>query len=718
MCVLPAWAGALFVGASAGAAVVYVDDSAPPGGDGTSWTSAYPTLVPALAAAQAGDEVRVAKGTYLPTTTTNRAATFSLAPGVTLLGGYRGAFEGDGDPNARDPATYPTTLSGAIGSSAATDNSYCVLTLPAGAAPRLVDGLTVEAGYAAPAAATTKSGAGVRVEGGTATLSHLIVRQNVAYESGAGIWSQYATVTVKDSTLSANSVVSGQGISGGAIDVNGGSLVVQGCVFNENANRTGGHIGAHGATSSLAGSLFLSGNAAGTTTQGGGALLLESSDTTIVGCTFNGNQCTTTISGGGAIDAINGSLLVDGCSFGSNRAQYGGAVRSRALAGHVIRESTFSANLAAKGGFALQCLGAVQVDGCTFVENTLLGAAVLTGGTIGVFDPDVQVGLADSTLACSRSTFLKNVATGRRGGACYADRPVQFTACRFLGNSASTGGAVHFQLVPSSGFQTCLFSGNTAGSGGAVYGSGAGFLMSNCTLSGNKATAIGGGVLLTGQAAPVRIDNSVLWGNLQAGSASFQGQLRDDQAGSPILSATIVQELPAAYPGFGNLGANPLFADPDGADGVLGNLDDDLHLLSGSPAIDSGITAAIGGDAADLDGDGVSGEYLPQDLDGLPRVADDPGVRDAGCGDGTAVDRGAFEREGVPDTPLRGDANGDGRVDGADLSAVLAAWGYAAPCEALDFDRSGTVNVADLMTFLGTLWGLESESQDKDGGVQ
>ena len=48
----------------ANAQTIYVDDGAPLGGDGTSWGTAFTYLQDALAAAAAGDEIRVAQGVY------------------------------------------------------------------------------------------------------------------------------------------------------------------------------------------------------------------------------------------------------------------------------------------------------------------------------------------------------------------------------------------------------------------------------------------------------------------------------------------------------------------------------------------------------------------------------------------------------------------------------------------------------------------------------
>ncbi len=50
------------------------------------------------------------------------------------------------------------------------------------------------------------------------------------------------------------------------------------------------------------------------------------------------------------------------------------------------------------------------------------------------------------------------------------------------------------------------------------------------------------------------------------------------------------------------------------------------------------------------------------------------------------------------------DFNGDGRVDGFDLSTLLAAWGAAQPCQGTDLDGDGMVNGGDLAVLLAR-WG-------------
>ena len=71
------------------AKVVYVDDNASTGGDGTSWASAHKYLQDALAGVAAGDEIWVAEGTYKPDqgagkTGGDRLTTFNLVNGVGM----------------------------------------------------------------------------------------------------------------------------------------------------------------------------------------------------------------------------------------------------------------------------------------------------------------------------------------------------------------------------------------------------------------------------------------------------------------------------------------------------------------------------------------------------------------------------------------------------------------------------------------------------------
>ena len=85
-------------------AMLFVDDDAAAGGDGTSWGTAYQFLQDALSAAGSDPsitEIRVAQGTHKPDRdemnpdgTGDREATFQLRNGVLMIGGYAGVGAG------------------------------------------------------------------------------------------------------------------------------------------------------------------------------------------------------------------------------------------------------------------------------------------------------------------------------------------------------------------------------------------------------------------------------------------------------------------------------------------------------------------------------------------------------------------------------------------------------------------------------------------------
>jgi len=158
---------------------IYVDASAPgPTHDGSSWVNAYTDLRAALIASNTYNEVHVAHGTYLPTTGTDRTLSFPLKSWVNVYGGYAGY--GAANPNARDPSTYPTILSGDIGVPGnSADNSYHVV--DGTGAGDTIDGFTITAGHA-DGTSTNSQGAALI---GFPDASHCSFTNNFAINGGA-----------------------------------------------------------------------------------------------------------------------------------------------------------------------------------------------------------------------------------------------------------------------------------------------------------------------------------------------------------------------------------------------------------------------------------------------------------------------------------------------------------------------------------------------------
>jgi predicted outer membrane repeat protein len=175
----------------------YVKHDATGTSNGTSWANAFIRLQQALAVAQDGDEIWVAKGMYKPTTTNDRFVYYDLPSGVKVYGGFVGT---EISLEQRDWAANPTILSGDIGAPGdSTDNSFNILYSYSPNEKTLLDGLIFEEGNAnntdpaTDAHRPTRSGGGIYLDGenfGYAQLSvsNCIFRRNRATHQGGGIY--------------------------------------------------------------------------------------------------------------------------------------------------------------------------------------------------------------------------------------------------------------------------------------------------------------------------------------------------------------------------------------------------------------------------------------------------------------------------------------------------------------------------------------------------
>ena len=202
--------------------------------------------------------------------------------------------------------------------------------------------------------------------------------------------------------------------------------------------------------------------------------------------------------------------------------------------------------------------------------------------------------------------------------------------------------------------------------------------------------------------------NNILWNNRHFESGEPQNLLLhgrwwpeycqdDGDQGAADLAYNIIE---GGWDGTGNLDLDPLLVDP--ANGVF-------SPSLASPALDAGFAGLFeipGVDAETLR------TALGRDLLGTPRV-DLPCIEDRGAGTVTFADIGPYEVE-LPgpcslESPfLRGDSNGDGRLNLSDAVRILlglfAGEGATSCPDAEDVDDNGRVDLTDAVRLLAYLF--------------
>ncbi|MCG3122286.1 MAG: hypothetical protein GIKADHBN_00667 [Phycisphaerales bacterium] len=236
---------------------------------GTSWSNAYDNLQPILTqTALIGGgycEIWTRQGFYYPTTGTSRDASFVIPSGLHLYGGFSGSETSLSQRTT--PWFFITAMSGAIGGSSTSDNSYHVVRANGVSSGTLVDGFTISGGRA--------SGPGDDGKGGAV----LAEDSNIDFNNCKFI-SNYASV------------------SGGAV-YSSGFPSFNNCLFyNNDCNGPGGAVYHHTAGNPY----FYRVNFAGNSALGdGGAAKILFADATFFNCLFTGN--TASAGNGGAISA-------------------------------------------------------------------------------------------------------------------------------------------------------------------------------------------------------------------------------------------------------------------------------------------------------------------------------------------------------------------------------------------------------------------------------
>jgi len=437
---------ALTTASAAARTTWYVDDDNCPGPGSGTIEDPFCSIQEAIDAAQDGDTVLVAPGTYYEEVNFNGKAIALRTSGGPELTTIDGAdtndsvvvcMSGEGPDTVLDGFTVTGGGPGGAGivcCSASPTISNCIVT-----------GNTrggIDSGYTFDASPTVtnctisgNSGGGIvhaGLYGGTLTVTDCAVTSN----AGGGILLDGGSATISACTISDNSGGVGAGISSWDC-----AVTISGCTISGNtADGEGGGVCCAGDSSAVTIiDTIISGNSA----NHGGALYCHDGECVLTNCIISENSAGPASWGGGAVLCEGGYLTVSKCSFQRNVAygahspgyDRGGAVFCAGAAGS-IANCTFSENSAAVGGAVYFYYSAVSLINCKLSGNT----AAVDGGGLACYGSDAAI---------TNCTISANLAANEGGAvACYAASPT-ITNCTITANEANNGGAVY-----------CLFSGN------------------------------------------------------------------------------------------------------------------------------------------------------------------------------------------------------------------------------------------------------------------
>lgn len=434
---------------------IYVDQRARAGGQhGENWADAYLDLQEALKIAIPGDQIWVARGTYLPGA--QRTDSFVLRPEVDLYGGFVGSETALAQ---RDWQANATVLSGDIGiPGTANDNVFHVLTAHALTRPLTIDGFTITSGTAEQ---LEDQGGGLLAQNAQLTLRNLHFRDNLAKLGGA-IVSDASSLTIEHVMFSANTAALG----GGMFIYNASVVTITQALFAQNHAIVGGNAYPDGI--------------------GGGGLMAMESDLRLAHVTFRGNETSNEggngFAAGGGMSVQRGHVTLRAVDFSDNRSEIGGGMFNSADDAR-LAQITFTGNHASWWGGGLQQAGQrLQLQHATFEQNTASGGGGLflsgsgsmlvntvfryntayVGGAVMLYGGDPII--ANALIAQNR--------VSAHGGGMYNTSTAfpTLVGVTISGNIADArGGAIYNEINSYSSVRNSILWGNAAAEGAEIY---------------------------------------------------------------------------------------------------------------------------------------------------------------------------------------------------------------------------------------------------------
>lgn len=536
-----------WISAAIGQKTIHVRADATGANDGSSWQNAYTSLATALDAAQPGDQVWVAAGTYKPLAA---AQSLLVKAGVALYGGFAGT---ETTLSARNPGANTTVLSGDLSgddipgvfSQNRADNALHVVEVTAVSDPNaraIVDGFTISGGQ-------TQTGSNApdlaRRGGGLLARAKVTVRQCLFIDNNADTGGALAAVEAFASDIIVENCVFEKNntslLSSGIYfrDLTNGATVRR-CIFRDNKTIRG-VLYAINSLNVLVDSCQFLNNDAGLTPCAG--VYMWQTTFTLRHCLLKGNRAndftgmyndgrggiypyliehcifednvaidpsnTANVATGGAIFNATTTGIIRNCLFKNNAGHLGGGIYlSDKVPGqkNIIENCTFEDNRvnpgantsAARGGAIYSFKANYELHRCTFQSNT-----ATTSGS--------HIHNADSTLSQVKNCrFEGGRATFGAGIANYGAGTVGvYDSCYFSGNQAATsGGAVSTAFTANTTLRHCLIESNSARFGGGLFvqNPNSRLTIRQSSIVSNNAQTNGGGVNISA-GVPLTVEN-------------------------------------------------------------------------------------------------------------------------------------------------------------------------------------------------------------------
>ncbi|MDG2031727.1 MAG: hypothetical protein P8J45_12050 [Phycisphaerales bacterium] len=507
--------------------------------------------------------------------------------------------------------------------------------------------------------------------------------------------SELETATYSNSTFVGNGNGINSSYAGEIID----------CSFHENENAVSqGLMDLH-----IRGSYF---SQNGGENMDGGAVY-ASSNTTIEDCSFTGNFGRN----GGAVanradnTVFNQLVTIRNCDFVGNRAERGGAISTGFRGLTTKGQCFFAGNQASESGGAhhLTLTGIVRGLECHFTGNSAPDGAglFLTGESVAELDlcmfqkQDADnrggaIGLeGESTLKMIHCDF-DDLGAVHEGGAISAlDSTIELVGGMFNGCSAGAGGAINLENSTLDATTVWFyFNGSNIGGGAIMAADSSSIVIAGPNFTNNRTDGSGGGIML---------DQSSLVMNY----GYFSGNAAGNYGGAvESMNESVMEIADCAFYGSDIDDARyggAIDIDPTAGPAFLQNL-----MVSGCDSTVMGGGIYSDGPDTVIDRCSVRGNHSPLG-GGVGSFEGNVKIRSSFiCGNTLDQVSNAFVDLGnnhISEVCCIADLNGDGLVDGADLTTLLGEWGGCGEegCRA-DLDQDGLVDGADMTILLGS-WG-------------